>query len=145
MARVGGDLSSLKEQVEQADATFGAGAVIQLGSLVLKSLLLLFTNQQKGVLQPPSSLPGYSFIVFSTQLQSLQKDGNFGVELSRLGEWCRMLQSWQPHLTALHGLLYLHWCSEPCFKTVAQSDFLFFFTVLMTSSGASLLYNNNTD
>ena len=41
VARVGGDLSSLREQVEHSDAIFGAGAVIQLGSLVLKSLLLL--------------------------------------------------------------------------------------------------------
>ena len=57
------------EQVEQTDATFGAGAVIQLASLVLKSLFLLFTKQQKVVLQPPSSLPDYSFIVFSTKLQ----------------------------------------------------------------------------
>ena len=69
VARVGGDLTSLEEQVEKADATFGAGAVIQLVSLVLKSLLLLFTKQQKGVLQPPSSLPDNSFIVFSTKLQ----------------------------------------------------------------------------
>ena len=69
VARVSGDLSSLEKQVEQTDATFGAGAVIQLASLVLKSLLLLFTKQQKGVLQPPSSLPDYSFIVFSTKLQ----------------------------------------------------------------------------
>ena len=69
VARVSGDLSSLEKQAEPTDATFGAGAVIQLGSLVLKSLLLLFTNQQKGVLQPPSSLPDNSFIVFSTKLQ----------------------------------------------------------------------------
>ena len=70
VARVSGDLSSLEKQVEQTDATFGAGAVIQLASLVLKSLLLLFTKQHKEVLQPPSSLPDYSFIVFSTKLQS---------------------------------------------------------------------------
>ena len=46
--QVSGDLSSLEKQVEQTDATFGAGAVIQLASLVLKSLLLLFTKHQKG-------------------------------------------------------------------------------------------------
>ena len=68
VARVRGDLSGLEEQVEQTDAKFGAGAVIQLASLVLKSLLLLFTKQQKGVLQPPSSLPDYSLVVFSTKL-----------------------------------------------------------------------------
>ena len=43
VARVSADLSSLEKQVEQTDATFRAGAVIQLASLVLKSLLLLFT------------------------------------------------------------------------------------------------------
>jgi hypothetical protein len=69
VARVSGDLSSLEKQVEQTDAKFWAGAVIQLASLVLKSLLLLFTKHQKGVLQPPSSLPDYSFIVFATKLQ----------------------------------------------------------------------------
>ena len=68
VARVSGDLSSLGKQVDQTDVTFGAGAVIQLASLVLKSLLLLFTKHQKGVL-PPSSLPDNSFIVFSTKLQ----------------------------------------------------------------------------
>ena len=50
MARVGGDLTNLEELVEQVDATFGAGAVLQLVSLVMKSLLLLFTKQQKGKL-----------------------------------------------------------------------------------------------
>ena len=50
VARVGGDLSSLRDQVEHVDVTFGAGTVIQPASLVLKSLLLLFTKQQKGVL-----------------------------------------------------------------------------------------------
>ena len=56
VARVSGDLSSLEKKVEQIDVTFGAWAVIQLASLVLKSLLLLFTKQQKGVLasQQPS-------------------------------------------------------------------------------------------
>ena len=54
-------MSSLEKQVDQTDATFGAGAVIQLASLVLKSLLLLFTKHQKGVLQPPSSLPTIPF------------------------------------------------------------------------------------
>ena len=44
VARVGGDLSSFKEQVEQAEATFGAGEVIQLVSLVLKSLLFSLHN-----------------------------------------------------------------------------------------------------
>ena len=47
VARVSGDLSSFEKQVEQTDATFGAGAVIPLDSLVLKSLLFLFTKQQK--------------------------------------------------------------------------------------------------
>ena len=37
VARVSGDLSSLEKQVEQTDATFAAGAVIQLASLVLKT------------------------------------------------------------------------------------------------------------
>ena len=44
----------------QAEAKFGAGSV----SVVLKSLLFLFIEQQIGVLQPPSSLPDYTFIVF---------------------------------------------------------------------------------
>ena len=51
------------------------GAVLQLVSLVMKSLFLLFTKQQIGVLQPTSSLPDYYFIVFflSTKLpQQLQ-------------------------------------------------------------------------
>ena len=62
VARVSEDLSSLEKQVEQTDATFGAGAVTQVASLVLKSLLLLFTNRQKGVIQPPSSLPDHSAV-----------------------------------------------------------------------------------
>ena len=85
--------------MEQAEAPFGAGAVLQLVSLVMKSLFLSFTKQQKGVLQSPSSLPDYSFIVFfykTATTIALQ----FSVELSRLGEWCRMFQSWQLHLTA---------------------------------------------
>ena len=57
LARDSGNLSSLEKQVEQTDATFGAVAVIQLASLVLKSLLLLVTKHQRGVLQSPSSLP----------------------------------------------------------------------------------------
>ena len=61
--------------MEKAEAKFGAGAVLQLVSLVKKSLFLSFTKQQKWVLQPPGSLPGYSFIVFSTQLQSYRKMG----------------------------------------------------------------------
>ena len=61
-------MSSLKEQVEQAEATFGAVAVLQLVSWVMKSLFLSFTKQQKEVLQSSSSLPDYSFIVFSTKL-----------------------------------------------------------------------------
>ena len=66
VARVSGDLSSLEKHVEQTHATFEAGAVIQLASsLVLKSLLL-FTKQQKGVLQPPSSLPDHP-LLFSLQ------------------------------------------------------------------------------
>ena len=52
VVRVSGDLSSLEKQLEQTDATIGAGAVIQLAILVLKNLLLLFTKHQKGVLQP---------------------------------------------------------------------------------------------
>ena len=54
VARVSGDLSSLEKQVEQTDVTFVAGAVIQLASLVLKSLLLLLKHK-KGVL--PSQQP----------------------------------------------------------------------------------------
>ena len=71
VVRVSGDLFSIEKQVEQTDVTFGAGAMIQLAFLVLKSLLLLFTKQQKGVLQPLNSLPDHSFIVFlhSTKLQ----------------------------------------------------------------------------
>ena len=80
VARVSGDLSSLEKQAEQTDATFGEGAGIQLASLVRKSLLLLFTKQQKGVLQ--------------------KKQMQFSVELSRLGEWCEMFQSWQLYFTA---------------------------------------------
>ena len=109
VARISGDLSSLEKQVEQNDATFGAGAVIQLASLVLKSLLLLFTKQQKGLLYPPSSLPNQSFIVFSTKKTAMQ----FNVEWSRLGEWCEKFRSWQLHFTARHGLLYLQCSSEP--------------------------------
>ena len=45
--------------------TFGAGAVIQLASLVLRSLLLFFTKHQRGVLQSPSRLPDY--FLFSLQ------------------------------------------------------------------------------
>ena len=55
MARVSEDLSSLEKQVEQTDVTIGAVAVIQLASLVLKSVLLLFTKPRKGVL--PSQQP----------------------------------------------------------------------------------------
>ena len=69
VARVSGDLCSFEKQVEQMDATFGAGAVIQLASLVLNTLLLLFTKQQKGMLLLSSSLPDHSFIVFFTKLQ----------------------------------------------------------------------------
>ena len=69
VARVSADLSCLKKQVEQAHATFGAWAVIQLVSLVLKSLLLFFTKKQNGVLQPPSSIHDHSFIVFFAKLQ----------------------------------------------------------------------------
>ena len=60
----GGDLSSLKKQVEQAEATFGAKTVLKM---VMKSLFLSFNKQRKGVLQSPSSLPDYSFF-FSTKL-----------------------------------------------------------------------------
>jgi hypothetical protein len=69
VARISEDLSSLDKQVKQTDAKLGAGAAIQLASLVLKSLLLLFTKHQKGVLQSPSSLPDNSFNDFSTNLQ----------------------------------------------------------------------------
>ena len=69
VARISGDLSRIEKQVEQTDATIGAGTVIQLASLALKSLLLLLTKQQKGLLQPPSRLPDNYFIVFSTKLQ----------------------------------------------------------------------------
>ena len=70
VARVSGDLSSLEEQVEQADATFGAKTVLQM---VMKSLFWLFTKHQKGVLKPSSSLSDYCFIYFSTKLsQQLQ-------------------------------------------------------------------------
>ena len=90
MARVSGDLSSLEKQLEQTDVIFGAGAVIQLASFVLKSLLLLFTKHQKGVIQPPSRLPDDSFIVvfYKTAMQ-------FSIELNWLDEWCEMFQSWQ--------------------------------------------------
>ena len=67
---VSGDLSSLMEQVDEAEATFGAKTVLQM---VMKSLFWLFTKHQKGVLKPPSTLPYYSFIYFSTKLpQKLQ-------------------------------------------------------------------------
>ena len=33
----------------------------------------------------------------------------------------RTFQSWKLQYTAWHGLLYLHWCSVPCFKTVNLS------------------------
>ena len=56
------------EQVEQAEATFGEGAVLQLVSLVMKSPFLSLTKQQKEVLQSSSSLPDYSFIVLSKKL-----------------------------------------------------------------------------
>jgi len=85
--------------VEQAEAPFGAGAVLQLVSLVMKSFFLSFTKQQKGVLQSPSSLPDYSFVVFTTKTATIIAL-QFSVELSMLGEWCRMLQSWQLRLTA---------------------------------------------
>jgi hypothetical protein len=75
VARVSGDLSRLQKQVEQTNVTFGAGAVNQLASLVLKSLLI-----RKGC-SPPSSLPDNSLIVFSTRLTAVQ----FSVELNRFG------------------------------------------------------------
>ena len=46
---VGEDRSSRK--VEQSEPTFGAGAVLQLVSLVVKSLFLLFAKPQKGMTQ----------------------------------------------------------------------------------------------
>ena len=83
--------------MEQAEATFGAGAVLQLVSLVMKSLFLSFTNQQKEVLQSPSSLPDLlDRCLYKTAATIALK---FSVE-SRLGEWCRMFQSLQLHLTA---------------------------------------------
>ena len=72
VARVSGDLSSLEKQVEQADATFRAGAVIQLASLVLKSLLLLFTKQQKGV-PCPSLSAAFLTIPLLVYLQNCNK------------------------------------------------------------------------
>ena len=95
VARVSGDLSSFEKQVEQTNYTFGAGAEIQLASLVLKTLLLLFNKQQKGMLPLPRSLPDQSFIVFSRKTAV-----PFSVELSRLVKWCEMFQSWQLHITA---------------------------------------------
>ena len=71
-ARVSGDLSSLDKQVEQTNATFGAGAVIQLASLVLKSLLLLFTKQQKEV-PCPSLLAAFLTIPLLVYLQNCNK------------------------------------------------------------------------
>ena len=44
---------ALKEHVEQAEATFGAGAVLQLVSLVMKSLILSSPSSRKRC----SSLP----------------------------------------------------------------------------------------
>ena len=64
----GGQAGGAGELVEQAEATFWAGAVLQLVSLVMKSLFLSFTKQQKEVLQSPCSLPEYSLIVFSTKM-----------------------------------------------------------------------------
>ena len=64
----------------------------------------------------------------------------FSVKLGRLGEWCKMFQSWQLHFTAWHGLICLHccccYCSAPCFKTVSPSC-LYFLTILVTSLGPS--------
>ena len=43
-----------------------------------------------------------------------------------------------------HGLFYWHCCSKPCFKNLSFRWFSFF-AIPVTSSGASLLYSNNTD
>ena len=77
----------------------------------------------------------YSFIclLYKTATTSAMQ---FSVELRRLGEWCKMFQSWQLHFTAKYGLFYLQCCSKPCFKTVSSRDFLFF-TVLVTNLGPS--------
>ena len=92
-------------------------------------------SSRKGCSSLPAAFLTFPFL-YKTAVQ-------FSIELSRLGERCEMFQSLQLHFTAWHGLLYLQCNSEPCFKTVASSDFLF--TVMVTSPGASLLYNNNTD
>ena len=66
------DLSSLEEQVEQTEATVGAGAVLQQMSSVLKSLLLLFTKQQKGV-PCPSLSAAFLTIPLLVSLQNCNK------------------------------------------------------------------------
>ena len=83
------------------------------------------------------------FLLKSATISAVQ----CSLELGRLGERCKIFQSWQLHYTDLHGLPCLHcFCSfyVPCFKTVNPSC-LFLLRVLATSPGASLLYNNNTD
>ena len=72
VARVAEDLSSLEEQVEQTEATVGAGAVLQQMSSVLKSLLLLFTKQQKGV-PCPSLSAAFLTIPLLVYLQNCNK------------------------------------------------------------------------
>ena len=89
---------------------------------------------------PASQQPSWQFFYCFLYKTAVQ----FSVEMNRLGEWCELFQSWQLPFTAWHGLLYLQCSSKPHFKTVASSASLFL-TVLVTSSGASLLYNNNTD
>ena len=80
--------------MEQTDVKFGAGAVIQLVSLVLKSLLMLFTTHQKGVL--PSQQPSWQFIYCFLNKTAVQ----ISEEFNRLGEWYEMFQSWQLPFTA---------------------------------------------
>ena len=46
VARVGGDLSSLEEQVEQAEAKVVAGAVLEQVSSVLKNPLSLIKQHE---------------------------------------------------------------------------------------------------
>ena len=69
LARVSGDLSSLEKQVEQADSTFGAEAVSDSSGFLGPEEPPLVVHQATERLQPPSSLPDHSFIVFSNKLQ----------------------------------------------------------------------------
>ena len=92
---VGGDLSSSKEQVEQADPKFGAKTVLQM---VIKSLFWLFTKKQKRFSILPAAFLTIPFLFLYKTAPIIA--GQFSVEFSRLGEWCRMFQSLQLHRTA---------------------------------------------